>query len=245
VGNYAVNTNSNTKRSVVLFTSNGGNSFTRVYISPRTFEWCWKITAPTKNTFYVSVQALDRTVVLKTTNRGLNWTDFVITSFTNIQGIGFANENTGWVGKSTGSTYKTTDGGATGVEDAWGQNVNRFRMFNDTSGYAAGLIVYKFTTTTGINQISSQVPERFSLNQNYPNPFNPSTNIKFQLPEKSFARLIIYDMLGREVITLFSGELNAGFYNYNFDASSLNSGIYFYKLNTEKFSETKKMLLVK
>ena len=89
------------------------------------------------------------------------------------------------------------------------------------------------------------MPEYFKLHQNFPNPFNPSTNIKFQLPEKSFVRLIIYDMLGREVETLLNENMNAGFYSFAFNAVNLNSGIYFYKLEAGDFKETKKMILVK
>lgn len=246
VGNYSLSPAPNTTRAAVLFTSDGGNSFNRVYLSPRPFEWCWKISFPTKNTGYVSVQALNRTVVLKTTNRGQNWTDFVMTDFVNIQGIGFANENTGWVGKSTGSTYKTTDGGTTWNEDAWGQNVNRFRMFSDTSGYAAGLIVYKFTTKpVGIQQISSEIPGQSYLSQNYPNPFNPVTNIKYKLTYHNFVILKIYDTKGKEISELVNDIQNPGEYSISFDASELPSGVYYYKLITSEFQETRKMVLIK
>ena len=112
-----------------------------------------------------------------------------------------------------------------------------------TSGNAL-LITFK-SASVGVQNISTQIPDKFKLENNYPNPFNPSTNIKFQLAEKSFASIIIYDMLGREVKKILSEELNAGYYNFQFNAGNLNSGVYFYKLITEKFSETKKMLLVK
>jgi choice-of-anchor B domain-containing protein len=101
------------------------------------------------------------------------------------------------------------------------------------------------STSVGIHPISSLIPDVFRLENNFPNPFNPSTNIKFQLPEKSFVRLTIYDMLGREVQTLLNEEVTPGFYNFTFNASELNSGIYFYKLETNKFSDTKRMVLIK
>lgn len=97
----------------------------------------------------------------------------------------------------------------------------------------------------GISQISSNVPERFSLSQNYPNPFNPSTKIAFNVPAKGFVTLKVYDALGQEVATLVNQNLSVGEYAYEFNASVLSSGIYFYTLKGENFIETKKMMLVK
>ena len=81
--------------------------------------------------------------------------------------------------------------------------------------------------------------------QNYPNPFDPSTNINFTLPSPEFVTLKIYDILGKEVTTLVNEELNAGNYTKTWNANNLSSGVYFYKLNAGKFSETKKILLVR
>lgn len=123
----------------------------------------------------------------------------------------------------------------------------RLTAYNGLDSVVSGnnLLVTLKSTSVGIQNISSQIPDKYKLENNFPNPFNPSTNIKFQIPQKSFASIIIYDMLGREVITLLSEELNAGYYNYQFNAENLNSGIYFYTLVTDNFSETKKMVLVK
>ncbi len=98
---------------------------------------------------------------------------------------------------------------------------------------------------TEINQISTSIPSKYSLSQNYPNPFNPITNIEFTLPQKSFVKLKIFDFLGKEVSELINESLSAGTYRFNFNAINLTSGTYFYKLETSKFTETKKMILVK
>jgi hypothetical protein len=97
----------------------------------------------------------------------------------------------------------------------------------------------------GIVNLSSGVPDKYALYQNYPNPFNPSTNIKFSIPEASFVTLKIYDVLGREVITLINDKLAAGTKVYTYDGSELASGIYFYTLKAGEFRNTKKMLLIK
>lgn len=89
------------------------------------------------------------------------------------------------------------------------------------------------------------VPDKFYLSQNYPNPFNPTTKIKFGLAKNSFASLKIFDILGREIKTLVNTQMNAGEYIVDFDGSELSSGVYFYKLETNNFTETKKLMLMK
>ncbi|MFH0735499.1 MAG: T9SS type A sorting domain-containing protein [bacterium] len=109
--------------------------------------------------------------------------------------------------------------------------------------YAATIEVqYSAITEVGeeLNTLNS-----FILNQNYPNPFNPSTTFSFSLPEKEFVTLKIYDVLGKEITTLVNEELNAGSYKNDWNAANLSSGIYFYRLQAGKFSETKKLMLVK
>jgi hypothetical protein len=97
----------------------------------------------------------------------------------------------------------------------------------------------------GIKPISTEVPSAYNLQQNYPNPFNPSTSIKFSLPSSSSVKLLVMDITGKVVETLVDETLTAGIYDYNLNASSYASGIYFYKLVANDFSSTKKMILVK
>lgn len=119
------------------------------------------------------------------------------------------------------------------------------------------IIVVAFDTHTFVNDTSvittSQVvsvnedvkPTEFALFQNYPNPFNPTTTIKYQLPEASFVSLKVYDMLGNEIETLVNSYQQAGNYELKFNASGFTSGVYFYKIITDKFNDIKQMMLVK
>ncbi|MFZ1518399.1 MAG: T9SS type A sorting domain-containing protein [Ignavibacteriaceae bacterium] len=91
----------------------------------------------------------------------------------------------------------------------------------------------------------SNVPLKFVLEQNYPNPFNPVTSINYSISEKSFTTLKIYDIIGNEVASLVNEEKSAGNYIVNFDASKLSSGVYLYKLQSNGFTQTKKMMLLK
>lgn len=90
-----------------------------------------------------------------------------------------------------------------------------------------------------------RLPSSFGLGQNYPNPFNPSTVINYELPKAEYVRLVVYDMLGREVATLLDGAQDAGYKSVEFSAAILPSGIYYYRLQAGNFIETKKLLLLK
>jgi hypothetical protein len=117
---------------------------------------------------------------------------------------------------------------------------------------------YESGFTIGINKISNEVPTSYSLYQNYPNPFNPVTKIKFQIPsdvkrktlqrdggQASDVKLIIYNILGKEIQTLVNEKLNPGIYEVTFDGSKLPSGVFFYQLRVGDFVDTKKLILLK
>lgn len=95
------------------------------------------------------------------------------------------------------------------------------------------------------NEVAIGVPNRYLLAQNYPNPFNPSSIINYQLAINSFVSLKVYDLAGKEVASLVNEVKDAGYYTVTFDAKNLSSGTYFYKLSTDKFSDVKKMVIIK
>ena len=98
---------------------------------------------------------------------------------------------------------------------------------------------------TGIVNIGGEVPSAFSLSQNYPNPFNPTTNIKFDVPKSGNVKLNVYDMSGKVVQELVNTALNAGAYSILLNAVNLSSGTYFYRLESEGYTDTKKLVLIK
>jgi len=109
----------------------------------------------------------------------------------------------------------------------------------------AGAQIYIRLLAIGIQQISSEIPMGFSLSQNYPNPFNPATKLKFQVPYSENVRIAIYDALGKEVEVLVNKQLTPGTYETDWDASKFSSGIYYYRMTAGKYTDTKKMILVK
>lgn len=100
-------------------------------------------------------------------------------------------------------------------------------------------------SSVGITPLGTGIPTKFALSQNYPNPFNPTTKINFDLPVASNVKLRIFNSLGQLVMTIFDGHRPAGSYQADFNGSSLASGTYYYRLDADNFTETKKMQLIK
>jgi photosystem II stability/assembly factor-like uncharacterized protein len=191
--------------------------------------------------------------LLKTTNGGTSWnrinTNPPETYFLSCY---FFNVNTGYLGTSYGRIFKTTNGGVTlslQHEDTNTGEIYQISFLGNDTAYAIAHDKYLKTINggepVGVFHNSTSIPDKFSLSQNYPNPFNPLTRINYELPITNYIILKVYDALGNEVETLVNEKQSAGSYSVDFNAASLPSGIYFYKLITEKFSETKKMILVK
>jgi len=98
---------------------------------------------------------------------------------------------------------------------------------------------------TSMSTSSGDIPNEFKVEQNYPNPFNPATTIRYGLPQRSNVVLTVYNTLGQEVSTLVQRQQEAGSYEVKFDGSALASGVYFYRLQTGSFVDTKKLLLLR
>ena len=113
-------------------------------------------------------------------------------------------------------------------------------------GFGASPIFYDNSSiVTNITLTGNETPEAYSLSQNFPNPFNPETQINFTLPNSGLVKLVVYDILGKEVATLLNDSRTAGSYTINFNADKLTSGVYFYKLTSGEFSDVKRMVLLK
>ena len=211
-----------------------------------------------------------KNIILRTTNAGTNWIQIPYNYSTcNLSSVRFVNPTTGWIVGHCSQIIKTTDGGASWFNQTPPVNNIFFRGCFFTSaltGYIStgfpffsGGVGYILKTTdggdefgdvsipVGIEPISNEVPAQFQLYQNYPNPFNPTTKIRFALPKNSVGQtfLSVYDILGREVQTLVNEQLKPGSYEVEWNASNYPSGVYYYKLVTSEYFETKKMILIK
>jgi hypothetical protein len=127
-------------------------------------------------------------------------------------------------------------------------NLNSVTKLKQLAQYTQNF--YDSAFTINVNNISSEIPDGYYLYQNYPNPFNPNTIIKYSIPsnvkgDMSNVKLVIYDIIGKEIATLVNEKQSPGTYVVTFDASGLPSGIYLYTITTGDFKESKKMLLIK
>jgi hypothetical protein len=190
-------------------------------------------------------------VVLKSTNGGYNFNTVFNSSTIRINSFSFLDENNGWICGDSNIIMKTTNGGINWITQNTPKflNFNRIYFFNTRIGWVTDDSGYILKTTTGgitfSKNISSNVPDKFSLFQNYPNPFNPNTIIRFQIKDSRFVTLKVYDILGKEIATLVNEKLQPGEYETKFDGRNLSSGVYFYKLTTRDYSRTKRMIILK
>ncbi len=223
----------------------------------------------------IIIDTIPASVIYKTTNAGVNWAKL---GFQNLLSSYDAVEFAAGTGKGIAVGYKLTPEfllESLLISRTTNYGVNWTNLFIPdsvhllycssildaniwfTAGGINNAIVYKTTNggaPIGIEPISSEVPKQFALFQNYPNPFNPVTKIKFDVPAVGArhavpVRLVIYDILGREIAVLVNEQLKPGTYEVSWSAtggaSTYPSGVYFYRLTTQDFSETKKMVLVK
>ncbi|MCI0449894.1 MAG: T9SS type A sorting domain-containing protein, partial [Chlorobi bacterium] len=128
--------------------------------------------------------------------------------------------------------------------DYVGQNIVPVWTDERLGGFNMDIYTAEISELLGTEPVTG-IPSKFELMQNYPNPFNPSTTIGFSLPEKSLVTIEVFNSLGQFIKTLASGSYPAGSHTINFNAGSLSSGVYFYKLNAGDYSTVKKMILVK
>jgi len=190
---------------------------------------------------------------IKTTNGGTTW-DSASLPYIKYESMYFADVNTGWICHGfypdSVSIIRTTNRGTDWqVQKRGNASLNAIYFINNLTGWAVGFngVIMKTVTggVTGVQNISSEMPSSYSLRQNYPNPFNSMCNVQFTMLNAGNVKLVVYDIMGREVQTLVNERLKPGTYETSFDGSMLNSGVYFYKLFTEGFTETKKMLMIK
>ncbi|KAA0210781.1 MAG: T9SS type A sorting domain-containing protein [Ignavibacteriaceae bacterium] len=195
------------------------------------------------------------TGVVRSSDGGVTWEHENLNILGTASSVSFRNRNNGWMclgfagallftrdGGSTWETYYTSDSA----------EIYQLQFINDSTGYGVGVdgVIISFSRNpSGIETNQNIFDTDFRLYQNYPNPFNPTTAIKYYLPEKSAIKLTLYDLNGKEILTLDEGVKSQGSYIVTLNARNLSSGVYIYKLLAEHssgiFSESKKLIHIK
>ena len=261
-----------TGTAVVLRTLDGGITWERMFVSSLTdgaqAEWGWKISFPTDDVGYISVEYngtdAPTAKVLKTEDGGATWREVYIegsNSSAGLQGIGFISPTTGWA-SGRGVTSVTTDGG-----DTWTQlghynpgtgngqldgAMNRFFVVNDTLAYGVGFRLYQLTTSSasGTSLEADPLPEAFTLDNPYPNPFAEEARLPYTLDRASMVHVQVIDMLGRRHRSFPSRYLQPGSYEIVWDGKDeagirVPAGGYIFLVDIGDSIETKRVVFVK
>lgn len=235
----------------IFRSTDSGNNWTEVFRSRLVI---WNNMFVNGNMVLLAGDKNDSTgFILKSLNSGFTWDTLTSGNVPRVSNMCFLNNNIGWITAYAGKILMTDNGGVTWYL----QNQSSQYMLYDIAvlpscvGMAVGVYGMILKTTncgiTGRINENSSVPENHSLYQNYPNPFNPVTTIKFTLSGKASTEtsLIVYDLLGREAAILVKKQLKPGTYQADWNASAYPSGVYFYKLESGDYKETKKMLMIR
>jgi hypothetical protein len=233
---------------IILKTTNGGTNWNSQ--ASGTTDHLYSVLFIDNNTGWVvggSWVVRSNGIILKTTDGGTNWLSQTIGTGNLLQSVHFTDQNAGWAVGVSGTILKLPSG--TSQTSGTTEDLKSVYFNDQNTGWAVGENGTILNTTNGgvtfMEEGIGELPNSYNLTQNYPNPFNPKTTIKYDIPELSFVTLKVFDVLGREVITSVNEEKPVGNYETKFDATSLPSGIYFYRLQGGSFVETKKMVLLK
>jgi photosystem II stability/assembly factor-like uncharacterized protein len=189
--------------------------------------------------------------IYRTTNGGNLWYEIYTGSVRSLRAISFVNSTKGYLIGDEGDVFVTSNGGANWLYTPSGvMNWLYDGIFvSENIGWAVGTGGIILHTTTGgnvfVQNTGNEITEKFYLHQNYPNPFNPSTKIKFDVSNNSFIRISIFDVVGKEIELITNKNYPAGSYEFTFDAEKYVSGVYFVRLFSNDYTESRKMLLVK
>jgi photosystem II stability/assembly factor-like uncharacterized protein len=244
-------------------TTDSGVNWVRYGFYFRAFNSVWFLDS--LRGFGVGSDGMLHGMINRTSNSGASWNEQYIYSSESVNSVWFLDTLRGRVtsvnSSYEGTVYNTTNGAATWNYELYSpHSLGKLFFVDSINGWVIGGYgdIYKYGDITGIKQLSG-VPDHLSLSQNYPNPFNPVTKIKFDIPASlnppfakgvtakpgGFVRLVVYDLLGREISVLVNERLTPGSFEVEWDGSNYPSGVYFYRLTTDGFTETKRMVLIR
>lgn len=243
---FITGTHDTSRAGLILSTVDGGATWQPCYQGTRRREKIWKVTFPSRMIGYASIESdfhiyPDTTRFLKTTDGGRTWQEhiFRIGTYYNLEGIGFINDSTGWIGgdNNQAATYKTTDGGATWSVDGTfgiqtppydrypGYAINRFRRFGDTLMYASGNTIYRYGAPPTI--VIPVQPEQARVRV-YPNPFSGYLEINLSSGgSKEQPVVSVYNLLGQALLT--DQPLKEGVNRFLLPGAQ--KGLYFYRIS--------------
>ena len=233
---------------IILHTLNGGT------------DWYYQF-FETNTTGFRSIRSIDMWdsdrgiavsiygTILETTTGDTTWAEITAPDSTSLNSVSYQDENNILAAGDDGYIIIKTAGGSWQVDTVLSEHrIMDIYAVNEEHRFAATdqgiVLVYTPPQSVDENKTNT-IPNQFTLQQNYPNPFNPTTNIHFDLLQSAHVTITVYNVLGQKIATLINDKVKAGHYTSAFDGSDLASGIYLYRMVTDQFSDTKKMVLLK
>jgi photosystem II stability/assembly factor-like uncharacterized protein len=210
----------------VLYTTDGGDTWTEKINTNTAGEYVWKIQEVTKEVWVGSVEAWSNDgKIVKSTDGGETWVSLPA-PVGNMQGIGFITPNKGWIGGYINGIYETLDGGLSWDYKDFGSTFNRFYVIDSTLVYASGASVYKYSNpnVSAISEPKSQQKDVFDFKIT-PNPANDKIIVSFDLPHNDIVRISVVSLAGVELKNIFTGRLSAGKHQLDLNIS-LSTGNY-------------------
>ncbi len=226
--------------AVILYTTDGGQSWTYKFQDTVSFSYCWKIQHLTDQIYYASIEDWDvsqRGRILKSTDGGITWNIQIVPYLVfgqGLQGIGFIDSLVGLTGGDSWPTILTVDGGVSWDTTSICPRVNRVLRVNDTLLFASGHGIWKYSpTSTGIQSVSGSITPSVLLNC-YPSPANKYLKVDINFIHSTHALILLLDIRGRRVKVIENGDKEKGNYQYQIDTDNLPKGIYFVVAKTHE-----------
>jgi hypothetical protein len=228
---------------VILYTTDGGASWTTKFLNTVPNEYCWKIQRLTSKIYFASLEDFGNIPpkILKSMDGGMTWAIHqVATAPYNIEGIGFINENKGWTGGDAGFSFESNDGGLTWDTIHVCPFMDRVFKVNDTLLFATGDRIYKYNTGGFIPGIPAN---HYAWMNCDPNPVKNDLNIDISISVSTRVLLTILDNTGRRVSIIENADKPKGSYKYKFNADQLPPGMYYVLLKTHEDKVLRKIIV--
>lgn len=237
-------------KSIIIGTTNGGDTWQQLAIGNHNNQRAWKLQMISESIMYASIEEFEPSPqYFKSTNGGETWQlETVVTPNESgtMQGIGFLNEDIGWIGGFSQLFYETLDGGTTWeYKPSVGASFNRFQRVNDTLMYTSGVNVYKYVDPSllSVDEFEIPKPKGHSIAFNGSNIVSGNAEILLDLVNNTYCELSVYNTNGQRIQTISSGKKMSGSYEISWDASRLESGHYFLALYTYHGYESIKFIV--
>ena len=229
---------------IILYTTDGGASWTYKFQNNTPNEYCWKIQRLTSNIYFASLEDMTNVPpkILKSTDGGMTWSiQQVATAAYNIEGIGFINDKKGWTGGDTGFSFQSNDGGITWDTMHVCPYMNRVFKVNDTMLFASGDAIYKYNTG-GI--LIDNPTVHYAFMNCSPNPANEKLNIDIAVTVQTRVLLMLLDNTGKRVEIIANEDKTNGSYRYTINTERLAPGMYYVALKTHEDKVIKKIIVI-